>query len=162
MLDLDYKLLINKTNHPFISSDKPCVKYNQYLQQKNNLRSMIGYNTLGIQLFIPLDSELTLLLYDTDIYKVGNRLKSYIEIDNIDDLTTLNILQLKNCINTVYFDDMASESYIRKTVYSTKEFINKPKIRRIKIRSRAKIKIINPHKLYIRPSHEKLFRNQLR
>lgn len=33
--DLDYKLLINATKNPFITSDFPLVKYNQFLEQKN-------------------------------------------------------------------------------------------------------------------------------
>ncbi|MBK6731496.1 MAG: DUF4238 domain-containing protein [Bacteroidetes bacterium] len=34
MVDLDYKLIINKTTTSFITSDLPIVKYNQYLEKK--------------------------------------------------------------------------------------------------------------------------------
>ena len=60
--DLDYKLLINKTKKPFISSDFPIVKYNQFLEQKKWQHSKSGFGTVGLQIFVPLNSELTLML----------------------------------------------------------------------------------------------------
>lgn len=71
--DLDYKLLINKTNKPFISSDFPIVKYNQFFEQAKWQHSKTGYGIVGLQIFIPLNSELMVVFFDSGIYKVGDK-----------------------------------------------------------------------------------------
>jgi hypothetical protein len=119
--DLDYKLLLNNTDKPFISSDFPIVKYNQFLEQAKWQHSKTGYGTVGLQVFIPLNSELLLLFFDSGIYKVGDRKKKYLEISNVSDVDSLNTLQFINCFETVFFDEKAKEDYIKKiSVNSTK------------------------------------------
>lgn len=112
--DLDCKLLINKTNQPFISSDFPIVKYNQFLEQAKWQDSKTGYGTVGLQIFIPLNSELIIVLFDSGIYKVGDKKKKYLDISNVRDVDSLNTLQFVNCFETVYFDEKANADYIKK------------------------------------------------
>jgi hypothetical protein len=68
MADLNFKLLINNTLVPFISSDYPIVKYNQYLEEKNWKHGKTGYGNTGLQIFIPLNSRIMILFYDAMIY----------------------------------------------------------------------------------------------
>lgn len=112
--DLDFKLLINKTNKPFISSDFPIVKYNQFLEQSKWQHSKTGYGTVGLQVFIPLNSELILVFFDSGIYKVGDKKKKYLDISNVIDVDSLNTLQFVNCFETVYFDEKANADYIKR------------------------------------------------
>jgi len=120
--DLDCKLLINKTSKAFISSDFPIVKYNQFLEKARWPHSKSGYGTVGLQIFVPLNSELTLMLFDSDIYKVGDRKKKYLEIKNESDVDSLNILQFINCFETIYFDEKANEIYIKKLYSTSRQF----------------------------------------
>lgn len=120
--DLDYKLLINKTNQPFISSDFPIVKYNQFLEQAKWQHSKTGYGTVGLQVFIPLNSELIVMFYDSDIYKVGDKKKKYLDISNIIDVDSLNTLQFVNCFETIYFNEIAKENYIKKIANFSNKF----------------------------------------
>lgn len=113
IMDLDYKILINSTIKPFITSDFPIVKYNQYLELKNWVGTKSGYGLDGLQIFIPLTSELILVFYDSAIYKAGNKKQRLIEITNERDVESLNILQFVNCLGTIYFNEKANESYIR-------------------------------------------------
>lgn len=120
--DLDYKLLINKTDKPFISSDFPVVKYNQFLEQAKWRHSKTGYGSIGLQIFIPLNSELILVLFDSGIYKVGDRRKNHLDISNVSDVDSLNILQFINCFETIYFDEKAEENYIKRLATISTKF----------------------------------------
>lgn len=111
--DLDFKLLINKTHLPFISSDFPVVKYNQFLENAKWNHSKVGYGIVGLQIFVPLNSELTLIFFDSNIYKVGDRKKKYLDITVEHDINAINLLQFTNCYETVFFNELANEAYIR-------------------------------------------------
>jgi len=125
MGDLGYKLLINKTSTPFISSDFPIVKYNQYLEGKNWKNHKTGYGTTGLQLIVPLSNEMVIILYDSAIYKVGAKRSQCLEIDKIEDVNQLNMLQLLNCFQTVYFNETINEHYINELAKKTSKF-NRP------------------------------------
>lgn len=122
ILDLDYKLLINKTSMPFITSDFPVVKYNQFLEKKRWRYGKTGYSSIGLQIFIPLDSKLTILLYDDTIYRVGVKKNNTMNITNINDVDKLNTLQFINCIDSVFFDEKANEIYIKRIHKSSKKY----------------------------------------
>ncbi len=64
MSDLNFKLLINTTPNPFISSDYPIVKYNQYLEEKSWKHGKTGYGNTGLQIFIPLNYRIIIVFYD--------------------------------------------------------------------------------------------------
>jgi hypothetical protein len=122
ILDLDYKLLLNKTSKPFISSDFPIVKYNQYLEGKKWSQSKTGYGLTGLQIFIPLNSEIAILFFDSDIYKVGDKKNKTYSIVKESDVESLNILQFINCFETIYFDEKADEFYIRNLFEKSRKF----------------------------------------
>lgn len=114
--DLNCKLLINKTDKPFITSDFPVIKYNMFLEQRKWQFSMTGYGTVGLQIFLPLNSKYSLLFFDPRVYKVGFRKNNYITIEEENDIESLNILQVVNCFSTLFFDENASEKYIQQIV----------------------------------------------
>ncbi len=122
MTDLGFKLLINKTNIPFISSDFPVVKYNQFLEELKWKHSKSGYGTVGLQIIIPLNSELAIIFYDTDIYKVGDRKKDFLEIQNLKDVNSINLLQFINCYETIFFSEKATETYIKQLHCEAKKY----------------------------------------
>ncbi|MES2458860.1 MAG: DUF4238 domain-containing protein [Bacteroidota bacterium] len=113
MADLDVKLLINRTKIPFITSDFPVVKYNQYLELKKWDHGKTGYGNTGLQIIIPLNDELSILLYDGLIYNVGDKKKNYLGINKEKDVKKLNMLQLLNCLETVYFNEKISEPQMK-------------------------------------------------
>lgn len=121
-IDLDYKIFLNKTLNPFITSDYPIVKYNQFLEQKKWAHSKTGYGLVGLQIFIPLNSEIILVLFDSGIYKVGYKKQRVFEITKKEDINKLNILQFINCHGTVFFDEKASEAYIRMLHNKSKKY----------------------------------------
>lgn len=122
ILDLHCKLLINRTANPFIASDFPIVKYNQYLEFRRWPQSKTGYGATGLQIFVPLSSDVLLVLYDSAIYSVGNDASTTCMITNERDVDELNKLQFLNCLETIYFSDRASEAYIRELHAQSKYF----------------------------------------
>ena len=129
MTDLDYKLLINKTSIPFITSDFPIVKYNQFLEERKWDRGKTGYGCTGLQIFVSLNPEILLLLYDSNIYKVGHRKNNYHDISNIQDVDQLNIMQLLNCFEHVFFNESIEEQYLLNLANKSNRFkrANTPK-----------------------------------
>ena len=110
--DLKYKLLLNKTTDFFVTSDHPVVKYNQFLESKEAPWGITGLQSKGLQIFLPIKPELILLLYDSNIYKVGNKKRKVVRIDKRDDVKSLNILQFINAHNNIYFNNQVREEYI--------------------------------------------------
>ncbi|MBP9152801.1 MAG: DUF4238 domain-containing protein [Flavobacteriales bacterium] len=122
MYDLEFKLLINTTSNPFITSDLPVVRYNQFLEQRKWPHGKTGYGNTGLQIFIPLNPRLMLVFYDPSVYKLGFRKQMTSRITKSADLDNLNILQFLNCIETVFFDDKSSEHYIRTLYQASSNF----------------------------------------
>lgn len=112
-LDLEFKLLKNNTKTPFITSDNPLIKYNQFLEKRKFHGSATGFASLGLQLFIPLSPELLIIGYDHGIYKIGNRKQEIINVIDKQDIDNLNILQFINCYENVLFNHLVNEKYIR-------------------------------------------------
>ena len=123
-MDLKFKLLKNATKNPFITSDYPVVKYNQFMETQNWFKG-INYNGsgwLGQEIFFPINEKYLLIIFDSDIYKVGNKKENVVEISDKDSIDSLNILQFLNCTNTVFFNHSASEHYIRSLFENSKRY----------------------------------------
>ena len=129
--DLNIKLLINNTNISFIASDNPVVKYNQFLETKKAffIPSHTGLALKGLQLFFPLGPTATLLFYDKQVYRVGDRKKQVIEI-NEKDAHSLNLLQIVNANVNIYFNSLLSQgSYLLDLNKEAKPYIRNDKSR---------------------------------
>lgn len=120
-MDLDFKLLINKSKRAFLSSDFPVVKYNQFLENKEIHGSRTGYSTLGLQIFLPLNSKMCIMFYDSTVYKVGNRKDKSIEL-NESDVNQLNVLQILNCSHNVYFNEEVDKEYIKELIHNSRKY----------------------------------------
>lgn len=104
MYDLGMKLLTNETDEVFIISDNPIVMYNQ-LMSFNAFGSNCGYACKGVQVFVPLDSRKTMILYDRDVYRVGNDSEPAVRITNVKDVYEINALQLVSAQDNIYCED---------------------------------------------------------
>lgn len=123
MVDLEYKFLINRTKLPFITSDFPVLKYNQFLEMKKWVHGKTAYGNTGLQIIVPLNDELAIMFYDSRIYNVGGKMKNYLGITKEKDVRQLNVLQLLNCFEHVYFNEKMHESEIRELSTMASNFI---------------------------------------
>lgn len=122
ILDLEIKLLVNKTDVPFIASDYPIVLYNSYLERKKWAFSKVGFGVRGLQIFIPISPDLTLTLFDSAIYKIGGRKSNYLNLTTECDILQLNTLQYLNCIQHIYFSDLFSDKHLHKLLQNSLRF----------------------------------------
>lgn len=111
--DMELKLIKNHTQKPFITSDNPVVKYNQFIEAKKHpLQGHTGIASLGLQVLLPIDEKNMLILYDPWVYKVGDKRQLMIDLTNENDIFQINILQFLNCVNNTFFNHNASTDYI--------------------------------------------------
>ncbi len=112
--DLKCKLLINKTKYSFITSDHPVVKWNEFLNQRKYPEPRTGLAMRGLKLFFPIYPNITLVYYDSEIYDIGNDNQQIVEISNSKDIFTLNLIQLFNCNEVIFFNQEITESYTKR------------------------------------------------
>lgn len=120
-MDLEFKLLVNKTNSSLITSDFPVIKYNQFLENKKCNGSIVGYGALGLQIFLPLNPQFCILFYDPTVYKVGTRKSKILEL-NSDNINQLNLLHFINCKSNIYFNEKVNEKYIKELHNLSKKY----------------------------------------
>lgn len=119
--DLGWKLLVNDTSVPFITSDNPLIKYNQFLEQRTSLQYLGSLNHRGIQLFVPISSVTCLMLYDSAVYGVGSRDQDQVFVQPQDALQ-LNRLQAAAAECCVYFDHTVDEQLVSAIAREAKGF----------------------------------------
>lgn len=86
--DLEYRVMINETSVPFVTSDNPVCMYNQFLERMGVNNGGLGQR--GLQLYMPISPAVALFYYDSKVYKVGSMLMDYVRISNSDDVNELN------------------------------------------------------------------------
>lgn len=101
--DLRHHLFVTDTD-AFIMSDSPIFKYNQYCEGTKYMGTT-GALQHGLQIFVPLSPQALLLLYDSGVYRVGNRSSSVSPLSSDKDVIQLNSLQAVSAINNLYFSD---------------------------------------------------------
>lgn len=109
--DLSLKLLVNKTERPFILSDNPVTKYNQLLEKIEHPGHQTVLLAKGLQLFMPISPTMTLLYYDKWAYNIKDE-HPVVHITNPYDIDKLNSLQLINCRNTVFYSGNINQDYL--------------------------------------------------
>jgi hypothetical protein len=125
--DLSAFMLRNHTDYPFLFSDAPVVFYNT-LYQRVVSRGVLGYQTPGLQIFYPLDSESTLLLIDAESYRGRFKDSPFVDVTDRSDVSQLNALQLHHSLNTVYFAVPEASEYVLDLWHAHKGRIATPKI----------------------------------
>lgn len=102
LLDLAYKLLVNRTQVDFVTSDNPVVMTNQFLSFRT-IGSNTGVATKGLQIFFPIAPGRVILLYDSYVYRVGGDKKIVVEIEDVRDIYNINALQACSSYENIYF-----------------------------------------------------------
>lgn len=102
-MDLAMKVLVNRTDVEFITSDNPVVFYNQCFEGADpSIGGNGGLANTGLQIFLPLSAQHLLVLYDRKAYKIGHKKSDYCDVSNRDDVRQFNDLQYLNCVENLY------------------------------------------------------------
>ncbi|MDB5305586.1 MAG: hypothetical protein JWM97_3135 [Phycisphaerales bacterium] len=116
-LDLRYKLLVNKCETPFMTSDHPVVLYNQYIERRQKFGSSSGLACKGLQIFLPLSPEVYLVLFDSEVYRVGGQYWTDTQVATTQgDVESLNVLQTVNMGSQLFFGKSVTEQAIQSLV----------------------------------------------
>ncbi len=109
--DLDVRVLRNRTNYPFLFGDSPSVFYNTLYRNVTD-RGVLGYQTPGLQIFLPVDSRTLIMLLDAEAYRGRYRDSRIVDLDSRSDVSQLNALQLHNSHQTIYFANSDDRDYV--------------------------------------------------
>lgn len=120
IIDLKCKIIKNQTTIPFITSNFPIIKCNNFLLSKKWKFAKTGYGTVGLIIIVPLTPQFALIFYDSEIYKVGNKKQDCINLYNEREITELNKFQIINCIDTLFFNQEIDEMYIQNLLRLTR------------------------------------------
>jgi len=124
MRDLELKLIANNTNTPFITSDNPTFKYNQFLESRNFKFGKTGMGCKGLQIFFPLSPSIMLILYDPKVYKIGNK-KQFSGISiTANDVDELNLLIFLYAHQAVYSNENVNDIYFESLLEKAKKYQN--------------------------------------
>jgi hypothetical protein len=126
--DLDFHLLRNDTQYPFIFSDSPVVFYNTYYRNVRD-RGVLGIQTPGLQIFYPLDPRTLLMLIDNQAYSGRYADSLHVDISQPSDVSQLNALQVHNSLDAVYFVDRKHAAYVSDLWQTEKPRVVQPKNR---------------------------------
>ena len=103
LLDLRYKVLdISIPDTFFLTSDNPVSQFNSFLY-RNNIYNQ-GPALVGALIFMPISPTKGVLLYDSQIYKVGTRKSTVVPIRQKTDIEALNLLTCLNAYDELLFN----------------------------------------------------------
>lgn len=114
--DLSALIVAAPRHHGFLTSDHPVALYNQLLQEYSSNRGTTGAAASGLQIFLPLSPNLCVLLFDPDVYYVPPRRRSGPIRATENDLAQINLLQVLEAENCLYFHPATDEHLIRQAV----------------------------------------------
>ena len=98
--DLEMRYLISK-REGFLTSDQPVAIYNPWLLKGGVARN--GFGCRGLMLFLPINSRISIMLYDSEVYSIRSRDRrsTFITIER-DDEARLNKLQMVGNRSVLY------------------------------------------------------------
>jgi hypothetical protein len=119
--DLEFKLLNNATNKPFILSDNPTIFHNDFnIKKGKKITDGRGFASMGLQILFPLTSKQLLFFYDSGLYKLGTRKSRIVTIEDDKLVDQFNILQILNSNEVLFFNSQMTPHYLNNLM--TKSF----------------------------------------
>jgi len=105
------------------------VRYNKYLESFSNNLCTIAYSGVGLKVFLPLNDNMCLVLYDSETYKVGNKKDKFVYINCKNEINQINLLQVLNCKSILYFNEKVTETYVKELIATSRKnkYINQNK-----------------------------------
>lgn len=125
--DLHMKLIVCPVGTEFITSDTPVAEHNQMMRWRAHLGSTTGLTWKGLQLFYPMSHRVLLMLYDPNVYVVGQRGMPWHFISDKRDVDEINVFTAAHSYENIYFRSGAS-NFI-KVVERAKNYRRKNKAR---------------------------------
>lgn len=109
--DLSYKVLEidSHIDSHFITSDNPVCLFNP-LFDMHGCKGAVGLGHRGLCMLMPLTPSLAIILFDHDVYKMGNS-NSHMILKSINDISIINRIVASNANEILLFNNVFSISY---------------------------------------------------
>jgi len=114
LIGLRAKLVVNQATPRFVTSDNPTCKYNKYYEAVKGI-GVLGAANKGIIVLTPLSPRHSLILYDNEVYKCGDRNDSRIHVSDVETINDVNGLQVVNTEGTLLFSDWTDRESVIQT-----------------------------------------------
>ena len=122
LLDLAWIFLINESSMPFVTSDNPVALFNSYFNVRG-LRPVYGFGSSGVQVFLPLTSQVCVVLLDEEVYEVPDE----IAIRSIKDRRTIrdiNALTARNAFSYLAFDPSLPQCEVKGVARKRRDIVH--------------------------------------
>ena len=118
LYDLKQVLIENKTNIPFVISDHPVIVTNWFCRLRFPRSNGTGFSAAGLQIFMPISPNFSLLLLDAGTYRVADKC-GYLMLTNSKDVHGLNALQWLNADKVIYLPQGLEKSQLESLTMTT-------------------------------------------
>lgn len=91
LADLEFMLIQNGSDTPFIASDTPVALHNRLYEGQHI--SVTGYANVGLQLFLPLGPQLAIFGFDSEAYTIQTDAEGLVRVNDDEPVRLINDLQ---------------------------------------------------------------------
>jgi hypothetical protein len=117
--DLSVRLVRNRSDRPFITSDNPAVMTNRWhLTDRRTELIGPGLESAGMTGLLPLSPEVLCVIYDPDLYSVEHTTR-WADLTRAQEVDAFNEQQVLNCQANLYFRRWEDRSYVADLVAAT-------------------------------------------
>lgn len=110
--DLRVRIVENRTDIDFVTSDDPAIATNKWMSQKMNAEGF-GVMSSGYILIMPLTPRLAVLSYDNNVYTIPSPMAGRVILRKSRDAEALNELQYLKSAANIYFSAWEMGEYVR-------------------------------------------------
>lgn len=100
--DMSCKILEYDGDGAFLTSDDPVIVNNPFLEKRGKMN--YGLSAMGLIVILPLSRCHAILLYDSNIYKVGHMKEQVVRFNNRKDLDWINLLTVLHADKVLFFE----------------------------------------------------------
>lgn len=110
--DLKTCIILNKTEHNFVTSDDPAILANRFASNQPFGKNGAGLTSAGAMIFMPITPKHCIFAYDAGIYTLPDKIGCVVTTTKIDDITAINELQFLKAYKNIYFVDWEQRNAI--------------------------------------------------
>ena len=124
ILDLEVVIIENKSEKGFIVSDHPIVHDNRRFKDEID-EFLVGLQSRGLQIFVPISDEIQILLYDSAAYHVKYTDKQKRRVTTMSErvVTELNDVQMISASENIMYREEGQEQKFQEAQERLAEYI---------------------------------------
>lgn len=124
IIDLEVVVIENKTDLEFVISDHPVVFDNRRFKNEIN-KFLIGTQSRGLQIFVPLSDEVQIMLYDPVAYDVEytNQEERRVTVSSKTAVEGLNDVQMINAFESIYYRSTGQQERFEESQQRLAEYL---------------------------------------